>query len=263
MVIRIRRHLIVRQGMFLELLHGDSDRLFELRIVAFANQLGILPDFHVRGYSVAFDFPLACQAANSESRSGNQSTIEQSGIPTNAHESAPSALADQRAGMLLSENPRQCIAAGTSELVDDHHLWPEDGHLWIEPRLAAALLFDGQRLAHKRIHNVVRKLTAMVEAFVDNRAVFTHLRKEVAIEIRVATCLRIGQIDVSEFSAAQAVHEAAIIFDPIEVAQRRFGWDRHHGDFARARVTRIWPYAQNGLLAGSFLEKAVKIVARG
>lgn len=59
MMIRIRRHHVMWQGMFLELLHGNSHGLFKLRIVAFANQLGILPHLDVRRDAVTFDFPLA------------------------------------------------------------------------------------------------------------------------------------------------------------------------------------------------------------
>src|SRR5690348_11038009 len=128
MVIGIRRHLVMRQRMFLELLHGDSHGLFKLRVVAFTNQLGILPDFNVRSDAVTLDFPLAVQAANGKSWSGNQSTVQQNRIPADAHKAAPRALADQRAGVLLAEDPWQRVATRTRELVDDHHLWPEDGH---------------------------------------------------------------------------------------------------------------------------------------
>ncbi len=64
MVVGIGRARIHRRRMRLQLLQQHLHRFFQLRIVAFAHQLGILPDFDVRGDAVVLHFPVAVQSAD-------------------------------------------------------------------------------------------------------------------------------------------------------------------------------------------------------
>ena len=72
-------------------------------------------------------------------------------------------------------------------------------------------------------------------------AFLAHLREVVAIEIGVSAFGGIGQVNIGQPPAAQLIHFAAVVFDPIQIAQRDFAFDRDHGDFARSEPSGLGP----------------------
>ena len=51
--------------------------------------------------------------------------VHQDGDGADADQAAPGALADQRAELVVLEQPGQGVAAGAGDLVGDHHLGAE------------------------------------------------------------------------------------------------------------------------------------------
>lgn len=100
--------------MLFEHLHHRFDCLFELRIVAFAHQLGVHHHFDIGRDAIVFDLPFALQPVNGPARGRHASAVQERGISADANQPAPSALTDNRADPELAEIPGQGIAAGAN-----------------------------------------------------------------------------------------------------------------------------------------------------
>src|SRR5208283_820969 len=94
-IVRISGPFGLRDGMLRQILKSDGDSLLQLRIVAFADCLGILVDNHVGVDAVVLDVPLAFGRKEGNARRSYVSTIHQHRDFIDSDESAPGALADQ------------------------------------------------------------------------------------------------------------------------------------------------------------------------
>src|SRR5437867_12897977 len=100
----------------------------------------------------------------------------------NANESAPGARANDWPDFLAVEEPRERIAAGPGEFVDDHHLWSVNRHGWPGGVLAFAWGESGEELTAKLFRIKIRNLPAGIVTLVDNDAVLIELRGELLVE---------------------------------------------------------------------------------
>src|SRR6202034_1351464 len=240
-----------------------GDGALQLRVVAFAHELGVLNHFDIGRDAVAFHFPVAVEIGNGGARCGDSAAIEQHGRTTDADQTTPGAHADERADFRLAEKPGHGVTARTGELIDDHHLRTVDRHRRIEHVLTFARGDHVHRLAAKIVDDVVGELAAVIEALIENGALLANLREEVAVEIRIAAPGGVRQINVGEFSTARLVHFAAIGFDPVKIAKRVLAGNGDDGDVAGARAVRIRTDLEDHLLAGGFLEQLVDFVRGG
>ena len=101
-------------------------------------------NFNVRRNSTVFDFPIAVKAIDSGSRRGNVASVDQFRITSNADQSAPGLLADQRADGGFAEVPRQCISSRTGHFIDEQDLGTVDRLRRAGPVVA----FAGHNFAH-------------------------------------------------------------------------------------------------------------------
>src|SRR5216684_5783530 len=109
---------------------GQLNRFFELRIVAGDNEIRPLRHNEVRIDAVILHDPFAAIVRRPERsfRRGNVAAVVQRDTAEDAHESAPGARADDRPDFLPVEEPREGVAAGAGEFIDDHDLWTVDRH---------------------------------------------------------------------------------------------------------------------------------------
>ena len=80
---------------------------------------------------------------------------------------------------------RQGVAAGTSRLVDYHHLRSVDSSDGRSRGLAVALREVPHQFSIQLVHYVVRDLAAVIISLVNNRALFVLLRIVIASEVGI------------------------------------------------------------------------------
>src|SRR5262245_2194775 len=78
-----------RHGLRLQPVHYFGDGAFELRVFAFNNRPGVVFDFDVWVYSVAFDHPFAFGVDESEFRHEHRAAVNQRSSVGNADHAAP------------------------------------------------------------------------------------------------------------------------------------------------------------------------------
>ncbi len=230
--------------------------------MAFAHELRILPHFDVRRDAVPFDFPRSVQSADADVRRFDATAVLERRRSADADEATPRPHADERPELLLTEIPRQRVAARPGELVDQHHLRAVDRERRIEKRFAVARLYDRERLTLEIVDDVVGDLAAVIETLVEDDALLSDLREEIAIEVREPAVARIRKIHVRELSAAELVDFAPVALDPVVVAEIGLARDRHDGHVARALARRRRTDADDDLFAGRLLESGVHVVVR-
>src|SRR5262245_42273329 len=101
---RIRWSLWRHGGLCLKVLQHHLDSFLELRIASGNHVLGRLLDFDVGWHAFVLDDE-AIFRPEGKIRSGDRTTIHQHGETKDANKSAPSAFADQRTELKLTEHP--------------------------------------------------------------------------------------------------------------------------------------------------------------
>ncbi len=76
-IIRVRRSRVLRQRMFLQLLHHDLDCFIELRVMSLTISRGVEIDLKVGSDAVILHFPFAFEPVDRGSRCRNITAIEQ------------------------------------------------------------------------------------------------------------------------------------------------------------------------------------------
>src|SRR5262249_35018469 len=158
------------RGTLRELLHRDRDRLLELWVVALPDELRIHLDLDVRRDAPVLDLPLAVQAVDRDPRRRHASAVEELRVIVDTHEPAPRAGADDRPDARAPEEPGQRIAARPGHLVREHHLRALDRRGGARLLLAVARDHETGQRTPQVVHDVVRHVSALVEALVDDRA---------------------------------------------------------------------------------------------
>src|SRR5262249_47614038 len=147
--------------------------------------------------------PLAFQIVESEIWGGDATTIDRCWKTEGADQSAPSACSDKRTNLAESKHIRQCIAARSCRLIDDHHLWTID----TSDRRRAWSPVTQREVSHEFsiefVDDVIRHHAALVVALVNYRAFLVLLRVVVAGEIRVTGVCGVRQPHVREFSVRE------------------------------------------------------------
>ena len=95
MIVRISRPLGLRGRLLGEILKRKRDCLLQLRIVAFADGLWILLDFHIRVDAVVLHIPLALRREECDARRGHVAAIHQNRDWADADQAAPGAFAHE------------------------------------------------------------------------------------------------------------------------------------------------------------------------
>src|SRR5580704_12210895 len=126
MVIQIRRHFVFRERMLLKRIQHDLDSLLELRIVAFANELGIELDFDIGRDATVLHFPFALGSVNGPSWRRDAAAVHELRIISDPHKPTPSLHADQWPDARLAEVPGHSVAARAGKFIDDHCLGTVD-----------------------------------------------------------------------------------------------------------------------------------------
>src|SRR5215813_3672345 len=103
MVVGICGLLVSGKRMLFEVGEKEFDGFLELRVMAVAHGFGIQFDFDIRSYALVFDFPFIVGSPESAARSGNDTAVHQClERAEESNETAPGALADQRADVSLA-----------------------------------------------------------------------------------------------------------------------------------------------------------------
>src|SRR3954468_22503675 len=110
------------------------------------------------------------------------------------------------------------------------------------------------------IDDVIGELPAFVEALVNNRTLFPHLREEISIEARVTSSRRIRHMYIRNLAARGFIDATAILLDPIQMAKIFFALHRNNRHLAGIFAIRVCSDLQNDLLAGSLFEEAVNVI---
>src|SRR5579872_4476250 len=217
-------------------------------------------DFDVGCDAVVFDFPVAVEPVDGGARRGDAASVNQLRISSDPHKAAPGFLSDERADGSFAEVPWQGVPAGARHFVDDQDFRAIDRFRRAGPVVA----FAGDDLAHhwtaQLLDDVVGKLTAFVEALVDDGGILPDLREVIAIEAGIAVACGVGDVDVSDSASSGLFDAAAIALDPGEVAKAFFALDGNDGDVAGALAVGIRANFQYDLLARRFFEETVDVV---
>ena len=127
--------------------------------------------------------------------------VDQAGVAGEADQAAPGARADQLAHFRVAEEPREAVAAGAGEAVDQHALRSLMGDRWPGPVGAVApRLVVGDR-AIEQLDEAVRDLPAAVPALVDDQRLLAHLADELPHKIVLAVDARVRHVDIADAAA--------------------------------------------------------------
>src|SRR4029078_2459576 len=84
-------------------------------------------NFNIWGDADVLDLPSPIEIEEGHARGSDSAAVNQEGVSANPDKAAPGPRAHERTHCGLAEVPRQSVAAGAGEFVDDHRLWSEDG----------------------------------------------------------------------------------------------------------------------------------------
>src|SRR2546427_1538853 len=149
----------------------------------------------------------------------------------NANESAPGARANDWPDFLAVEEPRERIAAGTGEFVDDHYLWSVNGYWWPRSIFPFARGESREKFAAKLFRIEIRNLSTGIVAFIDDHAVLIELRGELLVERDDAREGRVRHVHIADAPAGGLRDFAAVFLPPIEVKRTRFPLSWLYPDF--------------------------------
>src|SRR5258708_8902517 len=119
------------------------------------------------------------------------------------------------------EEPREGVAAGTREFVDDPDLRSVDRHRWPRSVFAFARGDCGEKFAAKFFSVKIRNLSTGVVALIDDDAVFVELRGELLVERRDAGERRVRHVHVNDAAAGGFQDFAAVFLPPIHGKRAR------------------------------------------
>src|SRR5262245_35923445 len=110
-IVRIRRPFWLLRRVLLYRLEYHLNRSLELRIMSVSPGFRIHLDLDVRRNTVVLDLPLSLRRVEGEVRRRHRASVDQDRIPSDAHQSAPGALADQRTNARMSKHPWHQVTA--------------------------------------------------------------------------------------------------------------------------------------------------------
>src|SRR5258708_3097504 len=152
---------------------------------------------------------------------GDVAAVMQRNPAKNADESAPRARAHDGPNFLAMKEPREGVASGARNLVDDHHLRPinRDGR----PRsvLAFARRERGEKLTAELFRVEVRNLSAGIVALIDDDAVLIELRGELLVERDDAGEGSVRHVHIADAAAGGLRDLAAVLLRPRAAARTR------------------------------------------
>src|SRR5579859_272757 len=222
-------------GICLQGFQDFGDAALELRVAAVNDGGRIVFDDDVGVDAVAFDNVLAGDGAGGSFRHKHCTAVEQRSTPANAHNSAPSTLADERAKPRLAEHVGKDVAVGCRGFVDQANLGAvKDGvrigfGLFVQP-----IVLGAQKFAAQTLDDHLRNVAAPVAAHVHDQSQLADLRVVGLDEFADAVIAHVGYVDVADFAAGGFVDGFTIAIDPFEIDQIGLAGDGPVSDFVGA-----------------------------
>ena len=170
---------------------------------------------------MALDAPGAVGLVEREGRHRGVAAIDERGHPGDPDEAAPGAGADERAEPRFAEEPGEHVAAAAREAVDEHRLGAGMAVGRPGPVLAvAAGPVVGDR-AVQQFDEARGDLPAAVPALVDHEPRQVRLPVELPHQVALPVDAGVGHVDVADLPIGRLGDAAAVLLDPIAVAQVR------------------------------------------
>src|SRR5216684_797286 len=179
-----------------------------------------------------------------------------------ANQAAPGARADDGADFLTMEEPRESVAAGTGELVDDHYFWPVDRHGRPGDIFSFARGKGGEQFALEFFGVKIRNLPAGVVALVDNDAVLVELRGELLVERDDAGERGVRHVHIADAAAGRFRDFAPVFVHPSEITRTGITGRRSPADSPRAFGRGFGIDFQRDEFSGEVLEIRVDVLIR-
>ena len=208
----------------------------QLRVSARAVVLRPHLDFDVRVRAVIFHLPADVREPKAELRLRGESLVRQRVPRGDADHAAPGALADQGAQLHQLKAVAEDVAVGAGVFVGDGHHGAGGRLARVGPDAEVAALNVADAPAREFLQQKLRDMPAAVETHVHDQRIPVDLDREVAVELGIAARAHVGDVQVAAAAIGFFVDEAAIVLDPVPVAQAPFGFERFDGECPRLVV---------------------------
>ena len=185
---------------------------------------------------MTFNAPCAICFVEAKCWNADRATVEKPWISRDSNEAAPCAGAYDGAEFVRLEQPREHVAAGTCEPVDEHRHWSTMSIWW---PCVIARVTTSPEVRHRSIEQLDEarwNLSATIPAFIDEKRRFHALTVELPHEFSLPIRASIRNIDVADLAAGKFVDHASLTLDPIAIVQIVFACDSGDDDVLRIRV---------------------------
>ena len=152
----------------------------------------------------------------------NAAAIDQTMAGSRAHQDAHGVFADNGAGLQFLKRPGQAITTGCGPAVNQHaqYIGARLRRLGLILAMTPVQVIDNRAL--HQLKEAVGKLTTPVETLIDNKTLLVQLTIEHPHQLQLATVCSIGHIDIAQPTVRKLFHHAAVVFNPLQIAQQIF-----------------------------------------
>src|SRR5216684_1945392 len=182
--------------------------------------------------------------------------------PRDADESAPGARADDRPDFLPMEKPREGVAAGAGEFVDDHDLWTVDRHGWPRNVFSFSRRERREEFAAQFLRIKIRNLPTRIVTFVNDDPVFVELCGELLVKSNDAGDGCVRHVHIADAAAGRFRNFAPVFLHPIQVTRTGFAGRRLHRNFPRPFGSGFGIDFQGDEFSGDILEIRIDVLIR-
>src|SRR3974390_2796319 len=201
------------------LLHDEVNRLLQLRVVSGEDLTGQVVNLDVGRHSTVLDQPLAVESVERELGRGHIAAVDQRNVAANAAYTSPGALANQRTEFVHLEKVAEEITVGGGIVVGDaSHVSIEDVVRLGVGRPIAGRSHAGEHAPQPLEDKLVDEASSVVTD-IEDHALLADLREILLHEFVQPLGSHVGQVDVTDASATQLLHFAAVGLDPIQLMQ--------------------------------------------
>src|SRR5712692_7913555 len=179
-----------------------------------------------------------------------------------ADEPAPGARADDRPDFLPMEKPREGVAAGAGEFVDDHDLWTVDRHGRPRNVFSFARRERREEFAAQFLRIKIRNLPTRIVTFVNDDPVFVELCGELLVKSNDAGDGCVRHVHTADAAAGRFCNFAPVFLHPIQVTRTGFAGRRLHRNFPRPFGSGFGIDFQGDEFSGEILEIRIDILIR-